>query len=58
MSVQDKVRISRGQGIAGMITKIVSGGQAGADRGGLDAAIYWGFRLAAGVPGAAEPRTA
>ncbi|HBP89853.1 MAG TPA: hypothetical protein DD706_19405 [Nitrospiraceae bacterium] len=40
-----------------MITKIISGGQTGADRGGLDAAIYCHISLVAGVPRDAKPKT-
>ena len=39
-----------------LLKRVVSGGQTGADRAGLDVAIRY-FRMEAGVPRAGRPRT-
>ena len=41
-----------------MIQKIISGGQTGADRAALDAAIKLGITMVAGYRGVAEPKIA
>ncbi|MDX2420805.1 MAG: putative molybdenum carrier protein [Nitrospirota bacterium] len=41
-----------------MITKIISGGQTGADRGGLDDAIHCDWPHGGWCPKVAKPKTA